>query len=355
MIFCVAINTIYLASVPVLLLLYNRVEEFEMPKRAILYIVIYYGVYFIHAIILLETLLTRQKQVDFWNTLLQIEGTYSRDRNSLRGANINLKKKFLVRILALSIFVAISKLGKLIINLSSDKNYHWIIIEGGSLVSQECIRLTFFSHFLFVEIVRMHITLYNNKIQEITRKIKSYRQKEFFNELNVLIERHNLIWKLTNHLNSFFKWAQIICFLYNFFTMTNFLYWINFGATRGNFDQIISKFNFLNYYEKYVLYFFILLFFFQGNLFNLIQCIVSLVNVIYSCELIKIESSKTPQYIHEISRVVRNPFDQQLHNFVMAISMQIHHEDIFITYGGFFKLDLSLITTVRFLNSSLMC
>lgn len=80
---------------------------------------------------------------------------------------------------------------------------------------------------------------------------------------------------------------------------------------------------------------------------NLIQYNITLVHLIYSCEMLKEEALRSPALIQEVSQQVAYAPNHEVYNSVMIISMQIHHEKISINYGGFFRVDMSLLTTVH--------
>uniref|UniRef100_A0A7G3A8X2 Gustatory receptor n=1 Tax=Lutzomyia longipalpis TaxID=7200 RepID=A0A7G3A8X2_LUTLO len=299
-------------------------------EQTFLHIIVYFGILINHASGIIEMLTTKEKQFNFWNTLLTIEKTFLKDeRNKIEEANRKLKKKLTWRLCILSIFAFSCKMILIVTNRVLLLDPNWVATEVISLWAQECVRLNFFTHFIFVEILRMHVELYNEKTKDITSIARKINEKALLSELNILKIRHSLIWKLNRHLNSFFQWAQTLnCLLY-FFHITNLTYWIYNGINTGKFENRECSKSF-----------------FSGMLVIFTLSVITLINLIYSCEMLKEATNKTPPLIHEISEQVLNPFDIDVHDAVMAISMQIHHEKIFITYGGFFNVDMTLLTTI---------
>uniref|UniRef100_A0A3F2ZEF1 Gustatory receptor n=1 Tax=Phlebotomus papatasi TaxID=29031 RepID=A0A3F2ZEF1_PHLPP len=318
-IFFASINFIYITFTPLLLIL-NSSRKFKLSDRSFLYIILYYGVFFIHAVTILETLTTKKNQLHFWNTLEKIEETFAKDKNCLKKKNFNLKRK-LIYCFSVLLFVSMTcKIGLWISNRLFKIRGDWFMIDTSSFISQECSRLNYFSQYFFIEILRLHVTFYNEKIREVAKMAKKYTESMLFSELNLLNVRHSLIWELNSHVNSFFKWRQIFNFLHSFLNITNLLFWIYHGSNIGKLD-----------YKMIV---------------NLIQYIITLVHLIYSCEMLKEEALRSPALIQEVSQQVAYAPNHELYNSVMIISMQIHHEKISINYGGFFRVDMSLLTTM---------
>uniref|UniRef100_A0A3F2ZEE3 Gustatory receptor n=1 Tax=Phlebotomus papatasi TaxID=29031 RepID=A0A3F2ZEE3_PHLPP len=317
------INLIYLAIVPMVSsILFVIRKNLKMEDRSKIHFFIYCGNYIIHASVIFETFLTKEKQMNFWNTLLMIEQTFSKYRNFLGEANKCLSNKLYLRILVLSSLSMICKIIIWICNLQFKKSTDWYFIEIVTTLSQETGRLIFFSNFLFVEILRMHVKLYNDKTREISKMARKYNRKTLLNELNILKTRHSLIWKL-NGLNSFLQWSLTLNFLHSFLHITYLLYWFYVVNTlRGLEYTLFGMFTFL------------------------VISIITLVHLVYSCEMLKQETQKTPPLIHVITQELSNPFDVDIHDSIMAISMQIQHEKIFITSAGFFKIDMALLTAI---------
>uniref|UniRef100_A0A3F2ZDH4 Gustatory receptor n=1 Tax=Lutzomyia longipalpis TaxID=7200 RepID=A0A3F2ZDH4_LUTLO len=325
MIFFSVINLIYLIAAPFLMVHFSSWYNMNFYiEQTLPHIVVYFGILISHTSIILEKLFTREKQFNFWTTLLALERTFPlEERNKIEKANRKLRRKLTQWVFLLGGLTYSCKFILITTNQVFMPDTDWLATEVISLWAQEAIRLNFFTHFIFVEILRLHLEMYNEKTMEVTKMAKICTKKALLCELNFLKIRHSLIWKLNQHLNSFFKWAQTMnCLLY-FFDITNLTYWIYNGINIGKIENRE-----------------------QRMIVNLILCITVLAHLVYSCEMLKEATNKTPPLIHEISQHVPNPFDGDVHDDVMAIAMQIHHERIFITYGGFFNVDMSLITAI---------
>ncbi|GAB0093652.1 hypothetical protein DMENIID0001_088230 [Sergentomyia squamirostris] len=324
MIFCNILNIFYVFAVPIAITVYSwtRVKNVMLTERSILNIFIYIGIFIVQFISILETFFTKRKQFNFWNTLLTIEKTFVRDKYRLVEANRCLRWKITKRLIGITLITVMCKAGYLVNNRVMQMGGNWFYVELMSFWAQENGRLSFMSHFLFVEILRMHVELYNEKTREVTKMARKYSEGMLLSEMNLLKLRHCLIWKLNEHLNSFFQWAQTINFLQYFFAITNLIYWIYYGTRMGRIEYLIRM------------------------ILNLTLTVLNLVHLVYSCEKLKQEANKTPPLIHEINHEVPNPFDVKIHDAVMAVSMQVQHEKITITYGGFFNIDMSLITSI---------
>uniref|UniRef100_A0A240SXX5 Uncharacterized protein n=1 Tax=Lutzomyia longipalpis TaxID=7200 RepID=A0A240SXX5_LUTLO len=225
-------------------LIKSSTKQFKLSGKSLLFIIIYYGAFIVHALIIFETFFTRNRQFKFWNTLFEIENLNSNDKNRIQEANRCLKRRLIWSLLILTGFSLSCKFGLWIINRVLKVRGDWFMIDVTTTISQECCRLNFFSHFLFVEILRMHVRLFNEKVKEITKACKKIDEGALVKELNLLKLRHNLIWKLNRKLNSFFQWAQPFNFLHYFLNITNLLYWIYHGTINGNFNhrKTIAKF-----------------------------------------------------------------------------------------------------------------
>lgn len=234
-IFFASINFIYLTSTPVLLIL-NSSRKFKLSDRSFLYIILYYGVFFIHAVTILETLTTKKNQLNFWNTLEKIEETFAKDKNCLKEKNLKLKRKLTYWFLVLLFVSMACKIVLWICNRLFKVRGDWFMIDTSSFISQECSRLNYFCQYFFIEILMMHVTFYNEKIREIAKMANKYTESMLFSELHLLNVRHGLIWELNGHVNSFFKWRQIFNFLHSFLNITNLLFWIYHGSNTGNLD-----------------------------------------------------------------------------------------------------------------------
>lgn len=237
------INSIYLAIVPIVSsILFVLKKNLKIDDRSKIHLFIYCGNYIIHASVIFETFRIKEKQLNFWNTLLMIEQTFSKYRNFLEEANKCLRNKLFLRILVLSSLSVICKTIIWICNLQFEKSTDWYIIEIVTTLSQEAGKLIFFSHFLFVEILRMHVKLYNDKTRDISKMARKCNRKTLLSEINLLKTRHSLIWKL-NGLNSFLHWSLTLNFLHSFLHITYLLYWFYVVNTLRGLEYTLCKLN----------------------------------------------------------------------------------------------------------------
>uniref|UniRef100_A0A7G3B355 Gustatory receptor n=1 Tax=Lutzomyia longipalpis TaxID=7200 RepID=A0A7G3B355_LUTLO len=203
------------------------------------------GLHLTHLTVMLETLATEKKQLNFWKNLKNIERFYGPELKDVKLKYIQCKRIVVRKIL---ILLGISLLIESIYVTNHFYNHgrietfvfdvlSWILNIASVMVG----RFQHMSHLIVIEILKVHLEIFNNSLMKLKGNINFFDDKSLIEELNLIKFRHTYIWELCKSINSCYLWSQMINFLINFLQLTSILYYIYYLIVKGSFLLFFRK------------------------------------------------------------------------------------------------------------------
>lgn len=204
-------------------------------------------IYFTHLVLTIETLCTRNSQLRFWYYVKKTEGLYLNNIEDVTNAYAQFKKPVFQKILIL-LALSIVLEGYLVINYIVYKEQSnaviytllpWLL----NIYSVMAGRARHMSHILAIEILKMHIEIFNNSLIRLNRKFKKLDNTTMIEELNFIKFRHTFIWELCKSVNSCYICSQFVNIFVNFFQITCVSFYVYHMFADGSFAYAFRKKN----------------------------------------------------------------------------------------------------------------
>lgn len=203
------------------------------------------GIFFTHFVIVLETLLTKNSQLDFWYLLRKLERLYKRNFNdieeSYRELMISVKRKIWI-ISTISCTVEALTIASLIIvgKFDTENNasqYVWFL----TLYSTKSVRTKHMNYIVAVDVLKMHVALFNKVLHRRKVDFKTMMKGDIVRELNLIKFRHTFIWELCRSINICHLWSQFTNIVVDFFHITCFCYNCYVQIVHTSYYQLLCK------------------------------------------------------------------------------------------------------------------
>lgn len=220
----------------------NRLQE----SSEIMGILLIFAIFINGLIIVMETFLTKHQQYRFWNLNKKIEKQYFKHSpNFTKNYEVlskSVKYKFYIvffssfavesaLVIAAYCFGEFLKIGKTWAHIMLFNMY-------GVLVG----KMKHLSHLLTVEILNMHIRLFNEKLYTLKRIQKFSTSPEIADELNFVKFTHGYIWEATCSANYCHRWSQLSNIAENSFKILSGFYWIYFDIKYSDWPNCLGGF-----------------------------------------------------------------------------------------------------------------
>uniref|UniRef100_A0A240SXX3 Gustatory receptor n=1 Tax=Lutzomyia longipalpis TaxID=7200 RepID=A0A240SXX3_LUTLO len=273
-----------------------------------------------HITVMIETLATRKQQLQFWDFLKKIENLYGDEVEEIKLKYITCKRivarKFWI-LLGFSIAIEITLLAILIRNRSrgiqvmSDWET-WVVFVLSVVVG----RIRHLSHLVFIEILKVHLEIFNNSLMKLKGNFNCLNTKLLIEELNSIKFRHTYIWELCQSINSCFQLSQLLNFFSDYLHLTSISYFVYLRIVYGKFDMILT------------------------TIILLIPVFSHIFAITKTSDDVQMEAQKSTHLLQNLMQSNKDSLNKFLKNCIIDLSLQMHHERISITIGKLFVLNL---------------
>lgn len=277
-----------------------------------------------HFVTIMETLSTQKRQIQFWYYLEKLEGYYKKDLENVKRCYITCKGNFIKKFWSLtgfSILIEISLFTLLYIfekthEKSIEDLQSWCFLILGVIAG----RFRHLSHIFVIDILKMHIAIFNNSLAKLNKKnIKNFHKESIIEELNFIKFRHTYIWEICRNINSSHFWSQICNIFINFLQSTCICYYIYYHIVFRQYKIIARKFT-LFYFQRIIKYIYN---FVLADTFLLLLPILShLYILMQSSENLQIEAQKSSTFLHSLLRKSSKDVSPLLKNYVKPSFIQ---------------------------------
>uniref|UniRef100_A0A3F2ZEI6 Gustatory receptor n=1 Tax=Phlebotomus papatasi TaxID=29031 RepID=A0A3F2ZEI6_PHLPP len=277
-----------------------------------------------HFVVIIETLFTQKQQLQFWYYLQKLEGYFKKDLEYAQRCYITCKRNVIKKFWLLTGFSILIETSLFTLLYIFDKTQEksiedlqsWCLLILGVIVG----RFRHLSHIFVIDILKVHIEIFNNSLAKLSRKnFKNFHKESIIEELNFIKFRHTYIWEICRNINLSHFWSQICNIFINFLQLTCICYYIYYHIVFRQFKIIAHTF---------LLHLPIL-----SHLYILMQ----------SSENLQIEAQKSSTFLHSLLRKSSKDVSPLLKNYIMDLSLQMHHEKINIGFGRIFTLNIAFM------------
>uniref|UniRef100_A0A240SXP9 Gustatory receptor n=1 Tax=Lutzomyia longipalpis TaxID=7200 RepID=A0A240SXP9_LUTLO len=314
---------VYTTIFPLIVYLVNK------PSRGIEIITFTEGIglFVTHFIVNVETLCTRNQQLNFWVIVDKIEKQYTtKELEGIKRNYVSCRKMFDQKmwiLLAISIGIEIILLYILLTHRYSREQViedvpTWSVYIFSVMVG----KVRHLSHLLVIDILKIHLEIFNNSLVEFKENLKAFDHEALIGKLNSVKFRHTLLWELGRNINDCYQWSQLSNICINFLQFTSICYYIYFHVAIGSYELITPIV--------------ILLIPIGSHNFVLMK----------TSDDLQVEAQKTPHLLQNILHKEKAFLSSLIKSFIVDLSLQMHHERIFISIGKIFIVNLGLLTII---------
>ena len=179
-------------------------------------------------ICLLEAILTRQKQIDFFNQLTAIDAIFSNELNVAIRPDRSRWRPVLYSFKRFAALLLATIILGIIVILSRDLWYlkFWVFYS----ISWFVVTFSNIQMSTYVQFIRCHFEMLNDQLAKLMskgfeRKISAETHSQF-GKMLILRNIHNRLWKATNLTNERFKWSLPFSVCSDFAGLLLNCYWI---------------------------------------------------------------------------------------------------------------------------------
>lgn len=122
----------------------------------------------------------------------------------------------------------------------TDNDIQWERFWYANISSLVVSRIRHMQHIFFTDLVTSRFEILNDLLFNLSKhdsdlafKYRPRKNGELLKKLTVLKKCHNLIWRLTIHMNALFCWSQLANLAQNFLEIISELYWVFYFMQRS--------------------------------------------------------------------------------------------------------------------------
>ncbi|GAB0093653.1 hypothetical protein DMENIID0001_088240 [Sergentomyia squamirostris] len=110
----------------------------------------------------------------------------------------------------------------------------WIVC----IYAAKACRTRHLSHVVAIEILKMHVMLFNKRLERMKVELKHLDTEDIIRELNLVKFKHTTIWELCNNINLCHMWSQFVNIIVNFFQFTCLTYYFYIEMMSKEYTQL---------------------------------------------------------------------------------------------------------------------
>uniref|UniRef100_A0A240SXV6 Gustatory receptor n=2 Tax=Lutzomyia longipalpis TaxID=7200 RepID=A0A240SXV6_LUTLO len=198
-----------------------------------------------HLSIVLETVLTKNHQLQFWHLLGRLEDLYQGYSKEVSDAHCKLMRSVRRKFWAVVIMSCLINMITFVFMFFDDNSirevrswqYSWTL----SMYTSRASQIHHMSQFMAIEVLKMHLKLFNDFVKSLKMKLKCLNKKQVVQELNLVKFRHTFLWELCRNINNCYYWSQMINILVNIFNFTGLCYYLYDQTEDYKFHDLFCK------------------------------------------------------------------------------------------------------------------
>uniref|UniRef100_A0A240SXY9 Gustatory receptor n=2 Tax=Lutzomyia longipalpis TaxID=7200 RepID=A0A240SXY9_LUTLO len=219
-----------------------------ITEKEILNYTLRIGIIITHIATATETILTKGKQLEFWELQRKLRNLYRSNQDDFdeayRAMVDNFKRKIWLIVIMYTSIEAILLGIMLIISHGEPTRSTKIFLYGWILIfyPTKAGRTRHLSHIMAIEMLKKHVEFFNSTLRDIKVKLRSLSKEKSVEELNLIKFRHIYIWELCRNINSSFKWSQFVNICVNCFQFICMSFYLYIHIVTKNLTELFSEF-----------------------------------------------------------------------------------------------------------------
>uniref|UniRef100_A0A7G3B7Y1 Gustatory receptor n=1 Tax=Lutzomyia longipalpis TaxID=7200 RepID=A0A7G3B7Y1_LUTLO len=199
----------------------------------------------VHLASILESLLTMERQLNFWRFIKRLEDIFEDNFEEIQIEYGKLKKSTIKIFWGFVIISFVTELGLasylFFLNRTGTALKMSLIQWAIYVVSVLAGRIRYVEHTFTVELLTLFIKIFNKNVRSLKTHLITLKKDQAVDEFNRIKLAHTFIWETSRSINMCHQWTQFLNVLLSAFQITSLCYWTYFYTYLNQFISLWRK------------------------------------------------------------------------------------------------------------------